>query len=354
MTIKVHFDVTPLTGQKLTGIGVYSKYLIRGVCRLPGVECSASYRVSRFKKRALVRQHVQLPTQVYLPVIAGVLPAYQIFHGPDFRVPPTCFRKKVVTIHDMAIFEEGLTDAQFARQGRARFIHSLRSGRPDHVIVISEFTRQAFVARFPEWAFRTSVVHLGMDHIEISPVQPPAPYPFPYLLFVGTVERRKNVDGIIAAFGAIARTYPDLRLVIAGGKGYEADLILGGIAETPAPERIIYRGFVSDQERTALYRHARCLVYPSRYEGFGIPILEAMRLDCPVITSNCGAMQEVSGGAALHADPRRPDSIAEALVALLEDDALRQRLVAAGQERVRAFTWAQCALNTLNVYQKLL
>jgi glycosyltransferase involved in cell wall biosynthesis len=193
-----------------------------------------------------------------------------------------------------------------------------------------------------------------MDHVEVSPVQPPAPYPFPYLLFVGTVEKRKNVEAIIAAFGTIARTYPDLRLVIAGGKGYAADLILGKIGETPAPERVIYRGFVSDEERSGLYRHARCLVYPSRYEGFGIPILEAMRMDCPVITSNCGAMKEVSGEAALHADPHSTDSIAAALVTLLEDSTLRERLVAAGRERVRAFTWEQCARKTLNVYQKLL
>jgi glycosyltransferase involved in cell wall biosynthesis len=254
----------------------------------------------------------------------------------------------------MAVFEEGLTSAQFARQGKTRFAHSLRSGRPDHVIVISEFTRQAFLERFPEWASRTSVVHLGIDHMEVPLAHTPAPYAFPYLLFVGTVEKRKNVDGIIAAFGAIARSYPDLRLVIAGGKGHAADQMLGKIAEISVPERVIYRGFVSDEELSGLYQHARCMVYPSFYEGFGIPILEAMRMGCPVITSNYGAMKEVSGEAALHADPHRADSIAAGMVALLEDTMLRQRLVAAGRERVRTFTWEQCARNTVNVYRKLL
>ena len=353
--IKVHFDVTTLMREKLTGIGVYTKHLILGVSQLPGVECSASYRVSRFRKRALLRQHLQLPARVYLPLIAGVLPpAYQVFHGPDFRVPADCLRKKVVTIHDMAIFEEGLTSDQFARQSRAKFVHSLRKGRPDHVIVVSEFTRQAFLSKFPEWASRTSVVHLGVDHIPAPAARTLAPYPFPYLLFVGTVEKRKNVDRIIAAFDSIAPSYPDLRLVIAGGKGYAADLMLSKVGESAARERIIYRGFVSNEDLIGLYGHARCVVYPSLYEGFGIPILEAMRMGCPVVTSNCGAMQEVSGAAALHADPHRPDSIAAAVVSLLEDSALRQRLTTAGRERVRTFTWEQCARNTVNVYQKLL
>ncbi len=353
--LKVNFDVSSLAGENLTGIGVYAKNLIRSVVQLPGVECTGSYRISRFKKRTTIAQHVQLPLQVYVPVIAGLYPStYQVFHGTDFRVPLACPRKKVVTIHDMIVFQEGLTNETFAQEGMTKLTHSLRRGRPDQVIVISEYTKQVFVERFPEWASRTSVVYVGIDHLQVPREHLPAPFPFPYLFYVGTIEKRKNVDRIIEAFEQVAPAYPDLRAVIVGGKGYAADLTLQKIAQSPFRERILYRGFVSSEELIRLYQHALFVAYPSLYEGFGIPILEAMWMGCPVITSNIGAMKEASGTAALHVDPYLTDSIAGAMVSLIEDEALRKRLIRAGLERVRSFTWQQCALNTMNVYKKFL
>jgi glycosyltransferase involved in cell wall biosynthesis len=353
--VKVNFDVSSLTSENLTGIGVYARNLVRSMAQLSGVACTGTYRISRFKRRGIIGRHAQVPLHVYVPGIAGLFPhQYQVFHGTDFRVPLACPRKKVVTIHDLLVFQEGLSEEKFAREGRAKLAHALRSGRPDHVIVISEFTRSAFTAHFPEWASRVSVVYLGIDHLPVPGERTAAPYPFPYLFYVGTVEKRKNVDRIVEAFGQIAPKYPDLRAVIVGGKGWGAEDTLRRIAGSPFRERILYRGFVSNAELVGLYRHARFVAYPSLYEGFGIPILEAMRMGCPVITSNIGAMREVSGAAALHADPYRTESIAAAMVSLLEDDALRGRLVAAGHDRVRTFTWRQCALNTLDVYKKFL
>jgi alpha-1,3-rhamnosyl/mannosyltransferase len=353
--IRINFDVTSLSGENLTGIGVYTKNLIQAVSKLPGVECSGTCRISRFKKRHIIRRHTQVPLQVYVPVVAGVLPSsYQIFHGPDFRVPMACYRKKVVTIHDMIVFQKGLTDEKFAERGMAKLTGSLRNGRPDQVIVDSICTKDAFLERFPEWTSCTSVVYVGIDHIQAPSEALPAPHPFPYMLFVGTVEKRKNVDRIIGAFEHIASRYPDLRIMIVGGKGWEAGNTMQKIAGSPVRERIIYKGFVSNQELVRLYQHALCVAYPSLYEGFGIPILEAMQMACPVITSNIGAMKEVSGEAALHVDPYSTESIAEGMVAIIENETLRKQLVRAGLERVKTFTWQQCAEDTMNVYKKLL
>jgi glycosyltransferase involved in cell wall biosynthesis len=162
------------------------------------------------------------------------------------------------------------------------------------------------------------------------------------------------VDRIIGAFEHIASRYPDLRIMIVGGKGWEAGNTMQKIAGSPVRERIIYKGFVSNQELVRLYQHALCVAYPSLYEGFGIPILEAMQMACPVITSNIGAMKEVSGEAALHVDPYSTESIAEGMVAIIENETLRKQLVRAGLERVKTFTWQQCAEDTMNVYKKLL
>ncbi len=352
--MKVNFDVTSLAGENLTGIGVYTKNLVRTVSGLPGTKCSGTYRISRFRKRSVIQRHTQLPLQVYLPV-AGVFSLRgRYFMALIFRVPSGCPGRKVVTIHDMIVFQKGITDEKFAEKGMAKLTHSLRRGRPDQVIVVSEFTRNAFLEQFPEWESRTSVVYLGIDHIRPPAETLPALYPFPYLLFVGTVEKRKNVDGIIAAFEHISSRYPDLRVVIAGGKGWAAEKTMQKTTESPARERIIYRGFVSNEELARLYRHALSVAYPSLYEGFGLPVLEAMRMACPVITSNIGAMKEVSGEAALHVDPYSTESIAGGIVSLIEKETLRKQLIAAGLERVKDFTWQQCAADTMEVYKKLL
>jgi glycosyltransferase involved in cell wall biosynthesis len=353
--LKVNFDVTSLVRENLTGIGVYTKNLISAVSKFPDINCSGSYRVSRYKKKHLINQHIQIPLQLYMPLISGLLPKeYQIFHGPDFRIPSGRAFRKVVTIHDMVVFQYDLVDKKFADMGIAKFKRTLFRGRPDHIIVDSAFTRQAFLEYFPSWETRTTVVHVGMDHLPFDREMLPVPYDFPYIIFVGTVEKRKNVDRIIDAFAAISPKYPDYRLVIAGGRGMLGEPIIQKMLHSPAKDKIIYRGFVSEQELIALYQHAQFTLYPSLYEGFGIPILEAMGFSCPVITSSIGSMKEVSGEAALHVNPHDVSNIADGICKLIENNALREQLTQAGHERVKQFTWQKCAQETINVYKQVL
>ncbi|QHT69892.1 glycosyltransferase family 4 protein [Rhodocytophaga rosea] len=353
--MKINFDVTSLVRENLTGIGVYTKNLIQAIQQFPGIECTGTYRLSRFKKRKLIELHASLPVKPYLPVISGYLPAsYDIFHGPDFRIPVGHSFKKVVTIHDMVVFQRELVDEKFSQAGMAKMKRMLSRGKPDHIMVDSAFTQSEFLKHFPEWESQTTVVHLGMDHIRIQTEKLPAIYDFPYVIFVGTVEKRKNVSRIIEAFAQVSPAYPDLRLLIIGGKGMLSGPIFNELEANPAKDKIIYKGFVTENELIALYQHALFTLYPSMYEGFGIPILESMRLSCPVLTSNIGSMAEVSGQAALHVNPFDVEDITAGMIQLLENPTLRQQLVESGHERVKQFTWQACAENTIQVYKQVL
>jgi glycosyltransferase involved in cell wall biosynthesis len=353
--MKINFDVTSLVRENLTGIGVYTKNLIEAIQHFPGMECTGTYRLSRFKKRKWIDLHATLPVKPYFPVISGFLPAsYDIFHGPDFRIPVGHSFKKVVTIHDMVVFQQELVDERFSEAGMAKMKRMLHRGKPDHIIVDSAFTQSEFLKHFPEWQTQTTVVHLGMDHIRTQTEKLPAIYDFPYLIFVGTVEKRKNVSRIIQAFAQVSPSYPDLRLLIIGGKGMLSGPIFDELEVNPAKDKIMYKGFVTEKKLIALYQHALFTLYPSVYEGFGIPILESMRLSCPVLTSNIGSMKEVSGEAALQVNPFDVNDIAGGMSKLLDNQTLRLQLIHAGHERVKQFTWQTCAENTIGVYKLVL
>jgi glycosyltransferase involved in cell wall biosynthesis len=173
----------------------------------------------------------------------------------------------------------------------------------------------------------------------------------PYLLFLGTIEPRKNVPRLIHAFNHIAADFPDLRLVLAGKLGWQAEAFNDALSTSPFRERIQHLGYVSDEQRQTLLSRAEILVYPSLYEGFGLPILEAMALSIPVITSNVSSLPEVAGDTALLVDPSSVPELEDALRSLLTNPALAKKLGDAGQQRARNFTWTQTAATTYDAYR---
>jgi glycosyltransferase involved in cell wall biosynthesis len=262
----------------------------------------------------------------------------------------------VVTVHDLVIYEDGLVDSRFAEQGRAKIELMLRGHRPDAIIAISRFTRDSIVRQFPDLAPITHVVPLGVDNAKVATAAPPDDMPWgdaPYLLYVGSVELRKNLERIVAAFEIAKESAPDLRLVIVGSNGHGGGEIDARIESSPRRSSIHKLGFVPDGTLAALYRGAALFIYPSLYEGFGLPILEAMKNGVPVITSNFGAMAEVAADAALLADSYDPEAIAEAITTLLDDQSKRTALVEAGRRRVLEFTWERCAAETVQVYERI-
>lgn len=173
--------------------------------------------------------------------------------------------------------------------------------------------------------------------------------PSPYYLYVGNLTPRKNLARVITAFRLFREQY-DAHLAIVGPKAWGADALSKEAADR---DDITLTGFVSDEQLVALYRGAKALVFPSLYEGFGLPVLEAMSYGTPVLTSERGALAEVAGDAATLVNPESETAIFEAMVRLFEDEILRQDLRQRGLERVKAFSWQQTAQMTLSVYESL-
>lgn len=173
-------------------------------------------------------------------------------------------------------------------------------------------------------------------------------------MFVGTLEPRKNLARLLAAHGNLCRQdsgFPGLRVV--GGKGWEDEGIWEAVAGHPDPDRLHLLGYRSPEELIAEYDHALAFVFPSLYEGFGLPVLEAMARGCPVLTSRGIATEEVAQGAALLVDPREIGDIERGLHRLAVDPSLRRRLRVAGRSRVAEFSWERCARLTLEGLREL-
>lgn len=178
----------------------------------------------------------------------------------------------------------------------------------------------------------------------------------PYLFYVGNAHPHKNVEGLINAFLKLKKKYVDLKLVLSGNDHYFwqriSKLVADAIRKDQSYEEIIFTGFITDEELAVIYQHASLFVLPSFEEGFGIPILEAMALNCPVAASNTASLSEVGGKACLYFNPQDVSDMQDKIEKILEDEDLRSKLIEMGQKRVKLFSWKRLAEKTLEVYQK--
>jgi glycosyltransferase involved in cell wall biosynthesis len=199
---------------------------------------------------------------------------------------------------------------------------------------------------------KTSVIHLGFTLSKANaPVVPSVSRPF--LLYVGSRAGYKNFAGLLQAYASSPDLLKHYLLVAFGGGALTAtELDLARKLGIPAGQLVQIPG--GDDVLAGLYRQAAAFIYPSLYEGFGIPPLEAMSFDCPVVCSNTSSIPEVVGDAALLFDPLSPERMAEAICATVGDEATRQRLIARGRKRVKQFSWAACAQQTMSVYERVL
>lgn len=258
--------------------------------------------------------------------------------------------KIILTVHDM--IHERLPEC-FAPGDATASNKKLAVARADHVICVSENTRRDLVELLNVPQEKTSVVHHGFSlsgsHGNHRFYSAPGR---PFLLYVGTRLRYKNFDGLVKAFAASPLLHADFDLVCFGGGPFsreEQDLF----ARAHMPATSVRQVSGSDAVLSALYCTAHAFVYPSHYEGFGIPPLEAMAFDCPVACSNTSSIPEVVGDAALLFDPDDIESMLSALETLVGDDELRRSLLVRGRGRIAHFSWNRCAQETLKVYESV-
>lgn len=281
-----------------------------------------------------------------------------IFHGPNYYLPPFGGRS-VVTLHDLSPYVWPQSHPpERVRYMQAEIALSLK--RASALITDTDYTRQE-VARFFSWPLdRIHVAPLASareffprDHEEVAPViRQFGLSPAGYTLFTGTVEPRKNLDVLLDAYqmlpDALQRRWP---LVIAGYRGWGGQALHDRLQHAQSQGWLRYLGFVPQGVLPCLMAGARLFAYPSRYEGFGLPVLEAMASGVPVVCSNASTLPEVAGSAAAFHDPENVDALASLLAMGLTDEGWRTSASAAGLARAAGFSWQRCTRETLRAYQ---
>lgn len=322
---------------------------------LDGLKAGFCHRFRRIKS-SLLRSSLFLQAGL-------VLERIDIFHGLDQSGIPFFFKrgKYVITIHDVIPL---VMPWAFPLKRRLVLTAALSCIRrqADMVIVPSEAVREDVVRYLKVDRGRIIVIPWGCEERfqpsgepnNLEAVQRKYGLPDGYILFLGTLEPRKNVTTLVGAFSLLAEKLgQDLKLVIAGGRGWGCEGLLETVEALGLHDRVIFTGFVEEEDLPDLYRGALLFVYPSLYEGFGLPILEAMACGTPVIASNTSSMPEVAGDAALLVDPYDPEALASAMASVLTDEALREAFRQKGVARVKRFSWEAVARKTLEVYQAL-
>lgn len=357
---------------KLYGGGVYVKNLVRNLATLDKTNQYTLYvsapNTTHFE--GLGEQFHLLPTcsipplrllweQTKLPVDLRRR-KIDVFHAPGYVSPLAHTCRQVTTINDMTFFllPEKHT---FVKRYYFRALIPLSAERSDVLITASESSRNDIVRILGIRPEKVKVIYLGKDDRfkpmpesdDLVNLRRKYGIGKSVVLSVGVIEPRKNLLTLVEAFAKLKALHNDYILVLAGDYGLDYQRVRRRVQDLRVQDCVVFPGFIPDEELPSLYNLAEVFVYPSLYEGFGLPVLEAMACGIPVITSQVSSMPEIVGNAGLLVDPRSVEELATALARVLTDGELRQRMRKQGLERSQVFSWDRTARETLRVYEEL-
>lgn len=359
-----------------TGIGRYAVELLRALAALPNAPEIVLLTTEQCDPYGLWQQfeHVPLPGCRLLPALLTVGHAtvaqavrqhkLNIVHDPNGIAPffgPRSGARRIVTIHDAFAFVHPELHNHLDNW-RYRSLLKWAVRQTDVVLTDSNHSRRDLERYLRVPAAKVRTIPCGFD-----PRYSPVPdhhtrqgildrygLQQPYLLYVGGINARKNIARLFEAFASVRRRHPELKLVIGGKRQWQTGAIDATFRRLDLHEAVHFTGYVDDPDLPALYRAAEAFVFPSLYEGFGLPPLEAMACGTPVITSNTSSLPEVVGDAALTIDPYNIEALAAAIERVLTDAALRHDLRQRGFVQAQRFSWQQTAQQTLAVYHSTL
>lgn len=352
--MKIAINATLLSAPNF-GIRTYVSNLIR---YLPQIDMQNTYTIFSGSKGSSVPALRILWEQLVMPFVINN-GSFDVFHSPDHTLPVLPLRaKKIVTVHDLSFYKHPETFPWMKRSYKKLITPgSLR--RADAVIADSASTKKDIIDIFGEPEDKISVVHIGVGE-EFKKIDDPAALKQlkdqrgldrPFILFVGTLEKRKNIEGLIDAYIiAVREQGVSHDLVVVGRKGWLYEGVFKKVRGAGMQDRIKFIFDARQEELPLIYNLADLFVYPSVYEGFGLPVLEAMACGTAVITSNVSSLPEVAGDAAVLVDPMDSSAIAGAISKVLSDKQYKAVLSQKGIERAKQFTWERCARETLEVY----
>ncbi len=369
--MRVAIDIRPLLEERRGGVSIYAAETVRALVSRGSHDyvlfSNARGRVPTDVPRespTVTHRFFRYPNRLFNASLAFLgAPTVESLTGdvdavwlPNLNFVATK-KPLVVTVHDLSF----VRSPRFFT-AKQRLWHRLVDAkktlrRADAVIAVSAHTKADVVETFGIPAERVHVAHPAADPrfrpqspAEVARVRAALRLPEKFYLYLGALEPRKNIDGVIAAFD---RTVGDADLVIAGGGGWLNEDVFRRAAASPKSDRIRFLGYVDEADKPALYAAALALVYPSFYEGFGMPPLEAMAVGTPVVASHVSSLGEVVGDAGLLVDPYAVGEIADAMRAVADDAALVAELGRRGRERAKRFSWQESAARLERVFASL-
>lgn len=274
-----------------------------------------------------------------------------VLHGTNYVVPPSAL-PRLVSVYDCWFLRHPDDAAPAVRLAGRVLRRAVDSGAVVHAS--SHATARAVREFLPGAVVHT--VHLAALPLAAPPLESPIPQLTgqPFIVAIGTLERRKNLPQLVAAFGLIAAQHPALQMVIAGGDGDDREAINHAVdALGPHANRVMFTGRIDDTVRSWLLHHARVLAYPSLDEGFGFPLLDAMQAEVPIVASNAGSIPEVAGESALLCDANDVVALASNLQTAIASPSVRAHLVAAGRQQLGQFSWERCGAEMAALYRRV-
>ncbi len=363
---QVALELQPCCGKR-SGIGTYTYELAR---RLQSNE-ELTFCGNLFGKGELetlpfpVRRFSAVPYGVYRRIWHTIPVSYSFFFPKtdltlffDYIVPPKVTGKVITTVHDLAFvrYPETMSKRNLKRI-QQDIVYSLE--RSEQILTVSQFSKEELVSCMGVEPDRIAVIYnapsISQEIVDAQKLLDRYHITAPYLLYVGTIEPRKNIARLLLAFDQLKQeTGMPHQLVLAGGNGWNNEEIYRMADGLSSKESVRFIGYISGAEKNTLYQQAQAFVFPSLYEGFGIPPLEAMYFGCPVICAKAASLPEVVGEAGEYVDPMDITSIAQGIWNVISSKSYMQKLTESGYQRVQIFNWEQSACQLKGLCKNLL